>query len=167
MPGYHIGPVVDIAHYPYGTGQIRTNQFLHNDSAEDPPFDWALREFKAVIGSDGRLRIVPDTVKNTPGNDLFRSGSVDPRVVSLTLDIRAQIGRLLGAAGPAKGLGDINSIGFSLSVGENAFEDDEWEPDRAKLGDVSAAFLGGVNGTMPNPVLAPAFRARSPQQDRI
>jgi hypothetical protein len=149
LPGYHIGPVVAIAHYTFGTGQIRTNQFLHNS------FIWTLREFKAVVGSDGRLRIVPDTVKTTPGNDLFRSGSVDPRVASLTLDIRMQIGKLLGAAGRAKGMGDINSIGFSLSgSGENAFEGDMWEPDRVKMGDVSAAFLGGVNGNMPNPVLS-------------
>jgi hypothetical protein len=148
LPRYHVGPVVDIAHYTFGAGQIRTNQFLHNDSGADAPFDWTLREFKAVVQSDGRLRIVPDTVKNSPGNDLFRSGSVDPRVASLALDIRAQIGRLLGAAGPANGAGDINSIGFSLSTaGASAFEGDESDPDRVKLGDVSAAF-------MPNPVLS-------------
>jgi hypothetical protein len=148
LPRYHVGPVVDIAHYTFGTGQIRTNQFLHNDSGPDAPFDWTLREFKAVVQSDGRLRIVPDTAKTSPGNDLFRSGSVDPRVFSLALDIRAQIGRLLGAAGPANGAGDINSIGFSLSnTGVNAFEGDESDLDRVKLGDVSAAF-------MPNPVLS-------------
>jgi hypothetical protein len=157
LPSYHVGPVVDIAHYTFGTGQIRTNQFLHNDSAEvaNHPFDWTLREFKAVVGADGRLRIVPDTVKTSPGNDLFRSGSVDPRVASLTLNIRAQIGRLLGAAGPAKGMGDINSIGFSLSVtganDANAFEGDELVPE---LGDVSAVFLGG-NG---NPVLSASIQ---------
>jgi hypothetical protein len=161
LPGYHVGPVVDIAHYTLGAGQIRTNQFLHNDSAADAPFDWTLREFKSVVGSDGRLRIVPDTVKTSPGNDLFRCGSVDPRVASLTLNIRAQIGRLLGAAGPANGVGDINSIGFSLpGTGENAFEGDENENhhDRVKLGDVSAAFLGCVNGTMPNPVLSKSIQ---------
>jgi hypothetical protein len=160
LPRYHVGPVVDIADYTFGTGQIRTNQFLDNNSNQhENPFDWTLREFKAVVGSDGRLRIVPDTAKTSPGNDLFRCGSVDPRVASLTLNIRAQIGRLLGAAGPANGVGDIHSIGFSISgAGENAFEGDEWNGDRVKLGDVSAAFLGCVNGTMPNPVLSKSIQ---------
>jgi len=149
LPRYHVGPVVDIAHYTFGTGQIRTNQFLKNS------FIWTLREFKVVVGSDGRLRIVPDTVKTSPGNDLFRCGSVDPRVASLTLNIRAQIGRLLGGAGWAKGVGNINSIGFSISgTGENAFEGDELDTDHVKLGDVSAAFLKPcVNGT-PHPLSA-------------
>lgn len=157
LPRYHVRPVVDIAHYTFGTGQIRTNQLLHNESS--PIFDWTLREFKAVIGSDGRLRIVPDTVKTSPGNDLFRSGSVDPRVATLTLAIRAQIGKLLGAAGPAKGVGDINSIGFSIpGTGENAFEGDEWDPERVKLGDVGAAFLGDVSAPMPNPALSASIQ---------
>jgi hypothetical protein len=122
-------------------------------------FDWTLREFKTTIGTDGRLRIVPDTVKSTPGNDLFRNGSLDPRVASLTLDIRAQLGKILGAAGPAKGGRDINSIGFSLSATfANAFESDEWDGDRIELGDISAAFLGGVNGTTPNPVLSASIQ---------
>jgi hypothetical protein len=159
LPSRHVGPVVDIAHYTFGTGQIRTNQFMHNDSAAKPPVDWTLREFKTVVESDGRLRIVPDTVKTNPGNDLFRSGSVDPRAASLTSDIRAQIGKLLGAAGAAKGTGDINSIGFAVSVATtNAFESDEKDADRVKLGDVSAAFLGGVNGTMPNPALSASIQ---------
>jgi hypothetical protein len=77
----------------------------------------------------------------------------------LTLNIRAQIGRLLGLAGPAKGVGDINSIGFSLpGTGENAFEGDEWNEQRAKLGDISAAFLGCNNRTMPNPVLSKSIQ---------
>jgi hypothetical protein len=155
LPHHHVGPIVDIGHYTFGAGQIRTNQFMHNDTAAKPPFDWTLREFKTVAGSDGKLRIVPDVVKTNPGNDLFRSGSVDPRNSSLAFDIRAQIGKLLGAAGPAKGVADINSIGFSVSAeNENAFESDERDADRVKLGDVSAAFLGGVNGTTPNPALS-------------
>jgi hypothetical protein len=159
LPRYHVGPVVDIAHYTFGAGQIRTNQFMHNDSAAKPPFDWTLREFKTIVASDGRLRIVPDTVKTNPGNDLFRSGSVDPRVASLVTDMRAQIGNVLGAAGPSKGLDDINSIGFAISVATtNAFESDEKDGDRMKLGDVSAAFLGGVNGMTPNPALSASIQ---------
>jgi hypothetical protein len=159
LPSHRVGPVVDIAHYTFGTGQIRTNQFLHNDidSPGSHPFDWTLREFKAVVGSDGRLRIVPDTVKTSPGNGLFRSGSVDPRVASLTLNIRAQIGRLLGQAAGPEGVRDINSIGFSISgTVENAFEGDECDGD---LGDVSAAFLGDfVNGKMPNAALSASIQ---------
>jgi hypothetical protein len=154
LPGYRVGPVVDIAHYTFGTGQIRTNQLLMLSTQFD--ISWTLREFKTVVGSDGKLRIVPDTAKTSPGNDLFRCGSADPRVASLTLNIRAQIGRLLGLAGRAKGVGDINSIGFSLpGTGENAFEGDQWNEQRAKLGDISAAFLGCNSQTMPNPVPMP------------
>jgi hypothetical protein len=154
LPAYRVGPVVDIAHYTFGTGQIRTNQFL----LDVFDFSWTLREFKAVVGSDGKLRIVPDTVKTSPGNDLFRCESVDPRVASLTLNIRAQIGRLLGFAGRARA-GDINSIGFSLpGTGENAFEGDQWNGERAKLGDISSAFLGCVNRTMPNSVLSKSIQ---------
>jgi hypothetical protein len=36
---------------------------------------------------------------------------------------------------------------FRLGRKRNAFESDERDGDRVKLGDVSAAFLGGVNGT--------------------
>jgi hypothetical protein len=158
LPAYRVGPVVDIAHYTFGTGQIRTNQLLFLLLSQFD-FTWTLREFRTVVGSDGKLRIVPDTAKTSPGNDLFRCGSVDPRVASLTLNIRAQIGRLLGLAGQAKGAGDINSIGFSLpGTGENAFEGDQWNQDRAKLGDISAAFLGCDNRTMPNPALSKSIQ---------
>jgi hypothetical protein len=155
LPGDHIGPVVHIAHY--GTGQIRTNQLLFGSASLD--FTWTLREFKAVV-SDGRLRIVPDTAKTMAGYDLFRCGSVDPRVASLTFDIQTQIGRLLGGAGWAKGVGDINSIGFSISrADENAFEGDEWGGDPVKLGDVRAAFWEPcVNGTKPSPVLSKSIQ---------
>src|SRR5262249_32759893 len=37
LPGDHIGPVVDIAHYTFGTGQIRTNQFLPSGGVD---FSW-------------------------------------------------------------------------------------------------------------------------------
>src|SRR5262249_15959568 len=139
LPADHIGPVVDIAHYTFGTGQIRTNQFLPSGGVD---FSWTLREFKTDVRPNRRLQIVPDTAKTSPGNDLFRCGPADPRVASLvaslTDDIRNQIanGKLLGA--------NINSIGFSIPPEHdnvNAFEGDEWNGDAAKLGDVRAAFL--------------------------
>jgi hypothetical protein len=149
LPAYGVGPVVAIAHYNFNAGQIRTSQFLFGSAALD--FTWTLREFKAVLSaSDGRLRIVPDTAKTMPGSDLFRCGSVEPRVALLTFDIQNQISKLLGAAGPGQGVGDFNSIGFSISrTEENAFEGDEWDGDPVK-GDIRAAFLEPcANGTMP------------------
>jgi len=152
LPGDHIGPVVDIRHYTVGTGQIRTNQLLFGSAPLE--FTWTLREFKAVVDPHRRLRIVPDTAKTSPGNDLFRCGSANPHVAALTGDIRKKILKLLGA--------DINSIGFSISPehdNANAFEGDEWDGDAAKLGDVRAAFwVPCADGTMPNPVLSQSIQ---------
>jgi hypothetical protein len=54
---------------------------------------------------------------------------------------------------------DINSIGFAVSAATtNAFESDEKNGDRVKLGDVSAAFLGSANGTTPNPALSASIQ---------
>ena len=58
-----------------------------------------------------------------------------------------------------EGIGDINSIGFAVSAATtNAFESDEKNGDRVKLGDVSAAFLGSANGTTPNPALSASIQ---------
>ena len=71
----HIKPVVDIANYTFGSGQIRTNQFMLNDPKPPvPPFDWTLREFKA-LEINSTLVIVPDSVKSNPGPDLFAAGT--------------------------------------------------------------------------------------------
>jgi hypothetical protein len=90
-----------------------------------PPFDWTLREFK-TFRTNGTLVIVPDSVKTNPGNDLFTVTTTDIRLGSLNQDIRTQMKNILGGAGPAKGVDDVNSIGF-LATGEgvNAFESDE------------------------------------------
>jgi hypothetical protein len=154
-PHHHVGPIVDIAHYSFNAGQIRTNQFLGNEDPANPtkrlpgsPVDWTLREYK-TLAVNGTLVIVPDSVKTNPGNDLLLAGSTDPRIGALMQDLRAQLGNLLGGAGFAKGTGDINSIGFSVSgEGINAFESDEHDPG---LGDVTAAF----DGTAPPPAVAP------------
>ncbi len=154
LPAAGVGPIVAIAHYTFGTGQIRTNQFMLNSDPglSAPPVDWTLREFKA-LGTNGTLVIVPDSVKTNPGNDLFKAGSVDVRVGSLNQDIRAQMKNILGGAGPAKGVDDVNSIGFATGVGLNAFESDEKDHS---LGDIVAAFApAGV----PNPTLSASVQA--------
>jgi hypothetical protein len=120
-----INPVVDIANYSFGTGQIRTNQFMLNSDPKPPapPIDWTLREFKA-LQINGTLIITPDTVKANPGPDLFAVGTTDLRESALTQSIRSQMKSILGLTG--SGLADDNSIGFSISgEGVNAFESDE------------------------------------------
>jgi len=145
LPGTGVGSIVDIDHYTFGTGQIRTNQFMLNDSdprLPNPPFDWTLREFK-TFKTNGTLIIVPDSVKTNPGNILFAAGTAGVRISSLNQDIRAQMKNILGAAGPGNGIDDANSIGFNTTgLGVNAFESDESHPD---LGDIVAAYApGGV-----------------------
>jgi hypothetical protein len=140
--GVSINPVVAIANYAIGSGQIRTNQFMLNSDPKPPapPFDWTLREFKAVE-MNGTLVIFPDSVKTNPGNTLFALGATDLRVISLSQDIRAQMKNILGIANNSAKIDDVNSIGFSTTgEGVNAFESDE--KDNA-LGDIMAAFDPG------------------------
>ena len=143
LPASNVGPIVDVAHYTFGTGQIRTNQFMLNDKdvrLPTPPFDWSLREFKTFL-NNGTLTIIPDSVKSNPGNDLFAAGSIDIRVGALNQDIRAQMKSLLGGAGPEKGVDDVNSIGFGTSgQGVNSFESDESD---AVHGNVLTAYAPG------------------------
>jgi hypothetical protein len=152
LPGSNVGPIVDVAHYTFGTGQIRSNQFMLNDKdirLPTPPFDWTLREFKTFL-NNGTLAIIPDSVKTNPGNSLFTAGSNDVRIASLNQDIRAQMKNLLGAAGPGNGVDDVNSIGFQTAgQGVNSFESDESHPD---LGDVVAAYTSAPGGKE-NPVI--------------
>ena len=144
LPASNVGPIVEVAHYMFGTGQIRTNQFMLNDKdvrLPTPPFDWTLREFKTFL-NNGTLTIIPDSVKTNPGNSLFAVGSTDVRIAALNQDIRAQMKNLLGTAGPASnGVDDVNSINFGTSgQGVNSFESDEAQSD---LGDVLAAYAPG------------------------
>jgi hypothetical protein len=119
-------PVVTIAHYGFNAGQIRTNQFLNSGAAPNtPPFDWTLREFK-TLKTNGTLVIVPDSDKTNPGPSLFAVGTKDPRLAALNQDIRAQMVNILGLTPGAGGLGDVNSIGFSITgEGVNTFDSDE------------------------------------------
>ncbi|WP_375770384.1 hypothetical protein NR798_05670 [Archangium gephyra] len=68
-------PVIHIDHFgnatEHGTGQVRTNQFMHNI--------WTLREFrlrKRCTGDTCVMRFEPDTVKTNPAGVLF-SAKVD------------------------------------------------------------------------------------------
>jgi hypothetical protein len=156
LPASGVKPIVDVANYTFGTGQIRSNQFMLNDAdprLSTPPFDWMLREFKTFL-NNGTLAIVPDSVKTTPGNGLFAAGSNDIRIASLNQDIRAQMRNILGAAGPGSGLDDVNSIGFQTTgLGVNAFESNESNPP---LGDIITAYApAGIE----NPVIAANIRA--------
>jgi hypothetical protein len=152
LPASGVGPIVDVGHYTFDTGQIRSNQFMLNDPdprLPKPPFDWTLREFK-TFQNNGTLAIVPDSVKTNPGNELFATGSNDVRIGSLNQDIRTQMKNILGAAGPDKGIDDVNSIGFQATgEGVNAFESDESNPP---LGDIINAYAPGGVGTE-NPVI--------------
>jgi hypothetical protein len=151
LPASGVGAIVDMAHYTFGAGQIRSNSFMLNDPDPRlpiPPFDWTLREFKTFL-NNGTLTIVPDSVKTNPGNELFAAGSNDVRLGFLNQDIRAQIKNILGATGAKKGIDDVNSIGFQiLGEGVNAFESDESNP---LLGDIITAYVT-IGGTE-NPVI--------------
>jgi hypothetical protein len=53
LPASNVGPIVDVAHYALGTGQIRSNQFMLNNKdvrLSTPPFDWTLREPSSTTG---------------------------------------------------------------------------------------------------------------------
>jgi hypothetical protein len=140
LEGTGVGPVIHVDHFTFGTGQIRTNQFMlnnHDPRLPMPPFDWTLREFK-TLPINGTLVIVPDSAKTSPGNSLFVEGSNDVHVGSLNQDIRAQMKSILGEAGSAKGVDDVNSIGFQTTgLGVNAYESDE---SHKELGDILAAY---------------------------
>ena len=137
-------PVVSIANYAIGLGQIRTNQFmLNSDPKPPPPVDWTLREFK-TLPANGTLVIIPDSVKTVPGTPLFAAAATDPRISALSQDIRAQMKDILGIAAP--GIDDVNAIAFSTTgEGLNAFESDEKAPTPtvSNLGDIMAAFDPG------------------------
>jgi hypothetical protein len=137
-----IKPVVAIANYAIGSGQIRTNQFMLNSDTKPPtpPFDWTLREFKA-LELNGTLVIIPDSVKSNPGSALFAVGATDPRTISLSQDIRAQMKKILGIANDPAKIDDVNAIGFSTTgQGVNAFESDE---SQNTLGDIMVTFDPG------------------------
>jgi hypothetical protein len=134
-------PVVDIANYAIGAGQIRTNQFMNRSGPS--PIDWTLREFKTLL-ANGTLIIIPDTVKTNPGTLLFAKGTPDIRVGILSQSIRAQLRSILGEDKGALNLANVNKIGFSTGgEGINSFESDEMPtPKDPAFGDVTSEFKG-------------------------
>ena len=84
LPGEGIEPVIRIAHFAPGAGQIRTNQFLNTPSSS---VFWQLREYKLArfctdpAGAIGTcdLQFVPVTVKTNPMGELFDEASSEPR----------------------------------------------------------------------------------------
>jgi hypothetical protein len=135
LPEHHVDPIVSIAHYTFGSGQIRTNQFMDAPNSS-PTFDWTLREFK-TFRTNGTLVIIPDSVKSNPGNNLFLATSTDVRIGALNQTLRAQMKKILGDGK----LSDVNTIAFSTSGhGINSFESDEKENE---FGDILAAYAPG------------------------
>jgi hypothetical protein len=133
LPYAHVAPVVDARNYAGGpdSGQIRTNQRMEPD--------WTLREFKTYAG-----RIVPATVKSSPGNSLFWKDP-DPRETEFadylirkdTLDNLRGVTGLQGNAGETS----IDSFGFGLTVpGVDQLNSFESDSRRQGSGDVAEAF---------------------------
>lgn len=138
LPADGVGPVIAVDNFVDGSGQIRTNQFLHQAGV----FDWTLREFK-LLRDAGSIKVVPVTVKTNPGNELLRANSSDARASKFADEVIAQMPDLLGGTG-----GPGNLLTFAFSVNDNAlnsFESDERDPH---LGDVVAAFKEQPGGTL-------------------
>ena len=147
LPGAGVGPIVDASHYTFGTGQIRSNQFMANTTS-GAQFEWTLREFK-TLALNGTLAIVPDSVKSNPGETLFAPGATDVRVAALNQDIRAQMKSII--AGPTASVAAVNEIGFQTTgEGANSFESNEGSNADKNSGNIDTAYApGGAE----NPVL--------------
>ena len=65
--GVVLPAVINFAHYPHATSQVRSNAFVD--------FPWQLREFKTAIDTDGKPIFVADTVKDNPFTHLFAEQS--------------------------------------------------------------------------------------------
>ena len=145
MNGKMIGPdgqtigqlpskIVDIHNLSFGTGQIRTNQFLNHVISKPPtpphdytpgtpgsinvdPNNWVLREFRTLIVGH-KVLIVPDTTKSNPDFSLFKSTTpgtaADYRLAFLLANIKDQAENLLGGS-KFDHMADINAIAFKLT----------------------------------------------------
>ncbi|MFY0563670.1 hypothetical protein ACN28E_07475 [Archangium lansingense] len=88
-------PVLHIDHFgnatEHGTGQVRTNQFMHNS--------WTLREFrlrKRCTGNTCVMRFEPDTVKSNPAGVLFSAKQDHSLKEEFSEVFASQIGVLSG-----------------------------------------------------------------------
>lgn len=138
LPGDGVGPIIAIANFSEGSGQIRSNQFLKQAGN----FEWTLREFK-LDAANKTLKVVPVSVKHNPGNALFEATTSDPRAADLVAEVKNQITDILGGdVGP----GDVNAFSFLIRDDKlNSFESNERD---ANLGDVQAAFLVQPGGAL-------------------
>ncbi|HZH13947.1 MAG TPA: hypothetical protein VE057_06270 [Archangium sp.] len=79
-------PVIHIDHLGNGTGQVRTNQFMHNI--------WTLREFrlrKRCEGDTCVMRFEPDTVKTNPAGVLFSAKQDHPQKEAFSEALASQV----------------------------------------------------------------------------
>jgi hypothetical protein len=96
LPTRGVEPVIRIAHFSPGAGQIRTNQFLNTASS---PVDWQLREYKLAMfctapGTQCGLQFVPVTVKTNPWGDLFSDTSTERRARPFMRQLISQVDEL-------------------------------------------------------------------------
>lgn len=95
FPRHDIEPVIRLAHFAPGSGQIRTNQFL---SGPEPQI-WQLRDFKLALlctANQGpcRLLFAPVSVKTNPFGELFSENFADPRTFPFMRHMLTQVGNL-------------------------------------------------------------------------
>lgn len=109
FPEHGIEPVIRLAHFGPGSGQIRSNQFLSGPEQQI----WQLRDFKLALlcaAQDGpcRLLFAPVTVKTNPFGELFSESFSDPRTLPFMRHMVTQV--------PNLSQGDLNSF-FNIIPG--------------------------------------------------
>lgn len=95
FPEHGIEPVIQLAHFSPGSGQIRSNQFLPGTEQQI----WQLREFKLALlctadGGPCRLLFAPVTVKTNPFGELFSEDFTDPRTFPFMRHMLTQVENL-------------------------------------------------------------------------
>lgn len=94
FPARGVAPVVDAAHFTFGSGQIRTNSFMRGPE----PSRWQLREFKLVkvcpAGRDCFPLFTPITVQQNPYGGLFDETSSHPRTAAFQQHYLGQVANL-------------------------------------------------------------------------
>jgi hypothetical protein len=127
-------PVVHVNHYgALGKGQIRTNQFMHNNQVLND--DWMLREFK-LEKSGGTVEIVPVTVKVNPFAALFA-----PTMLSQ----KPAFDNAITAAVSTLAVNDINTFNWAPDDSLNGAQSDEQNSENNYV----SAFAGSGSGTNP------------------
>jgi hypothetical protein len=132
LPGFE--PVVHVNHYgALGKGQIRSNQFMHNNQV--PNDDWMLREFK-LEKTGATVQILPVTVKVNPFAALFA-----PTMLSQ----KAAFDNTLTASVSSLAVNDINTFNWAPGDTLNGAQSDEQSNENNYV----SAFAAGGPGTNP------------------